>query len=313
MSRALGEALAQHDFRGRVVTVTGGARGMGRAYVEGFLAHGARVVATDIHWDGAEAFHDQLEKNDRALPLEMDVTNDAAIDKAYETTLARFGTSDVLINNAALLQMRLVNETGRTTTLETTDEHWEKSFGVNVFGALKVTRRFVKPMIEKRQGSIINIVSSGILAFSHGGAYTALRPNSSEMPYMSAKAALATMSFYLADEIKEHNVAVNIIIPGHTHGSWFDDAIRARMAAGSSVGRRPLRPEHIVPLAMYLAEQDANGISGKMFEVMTWNEEHGLGGWEEWKETELPEDVERAFAASEAGGGSGWGAYGARR
>lgn len=303
-----------HDFSDRVVVVTGGARGMGRAYVEGFLAAGGSVVATDKSWAGVEDFRANLEKNERALALEMDVTSDGDIDRAYEATLKKFGTTDILINNAALLQMLLVNETGRVTTLETTDEHWEKSFGVNVFGPLKVTRRFVKPMLEKHRGSIINIVSSGILNFSHGGAYTALRPGSREMPYMSAKAALATMSFYMADELKEENIAVNILIPGHTHGSWFDDAARARMAAGMNAGRRPLRPEHIVPIAMYLAEQDAQGITGKMFDVMTWNDEHGLGGYETWKETELPEDLEKAFAAADARpAGAAAGGYGPRR
>lgn len=289
----------QPDLEGRVVVVTGGARGMGRAYVEGFLSARARVVATDKSWAGVDDFRSALTAGERALVLDMDVTSDTEIDRAYDATLEKFGTVDVLINNAALLQMLLVGPTGRVTTLETTDEHWLKSFGVNVFGALKVTRRFVKPMIEKRRGSIINIVSSGILSFSSGGGYVALRPGSREMPYMASKAALATMSFYLADEVRQHNVAVNIIIPGHTRGSWFDDAIRARLAAGMQPGRRPVVPEHMVPLALFLASQDGSGITGKMFDVMAWNEEHGLGGYETWADRSLPADLEEAFAGAD--------------
>src|SRR5262249_22001101 len=196
----------------RVVVVTGGARSMGRAFVRGALAANARVVATDKTWVGAEELHRELAGNDRALVLDMDVTDEAQIDDAYGQTLAKFGTADVLINNAALLNMFLFPPTGRRTTLETTDEAWLKCFDVNVFGALKVTRRFARPMIEQRRGSIINIVSSGILAFSRGGGYRALRPGSLDMPYMASKAALATMSFYLADELRAHNVAVNTII-----------------------------------------------------------------------------------------------------
>jgi 1,1a-dihydroxy-1-hydro-9-fluorenone dehydrogenase len=274
--------------------------------VEGFLGAKAKVVALDKTWAGDEDFRAELADNQDALALEMDVTQDADIDRAYKETLDRFGTTDVLINNAALLQMRLVSETGHVTTLETTDEHWQKSFDVNVFGLLKTTRRFVKPMIEKRRGSIINIVSSGILNFSHGGGYVALRPNSREMPYMSAKAAVATMSFYLADEIKEHNVAVNLLIPGHTRGSWFDDTVRKRVAVGRGPGRRPMMTSHIVPVAMWLAEQDGSGVTGKMFDVMTWNEEHGLGGAETWQDMTLPEDLEKSFAAAQAGGNQGW-------
>ena len=283
---------------GRVVMVTGGARGMGRAFVRGALSANARVVATDKSWVGADDFRAELSANGRALVLDMDVTSDSQIDRAFAETLAKFGTADVLINNAALLQMFLFPPTGRVTTLETTDDDWMRSFGVNVFGALKVTRRFARPMIEKQRGSIINIVSSGVLSFSRSGGYHALRPNSREMPYMASKAALATMSFYLADELKPHNVAVNTIIPGHTRGSWFDDTVRARIAAGAGPGRRPLRPEHMVPLALFLAAQDASGVTGTMFDVMEWNREHGFGDYETWVDRSLPADLEKAFAAS---------------
>jgi 1,1a-dihydroxy-1-hydro-9-fluorenone dehydrogenase len=197
----------------------------------------------------------------------------------------------VLVNNAALRQRDLFAPTGRITTLETKDSDWEKSFAVNVFGALKVTRRFIKPMIEKRRGSIINAVSSGILHHSHGGAYAALRPNSREMPYMSSKAALATLSFYLADEVKEHNVAVNIVIPGHTRTTGFDDQNRARLALGARPGPLPVVPEHMVPLVLHLAQQDAAGGTGRMFDVMVWNAEHGLGGHEAWADRAFSYDA----------------------
>lgn len=291
---------AEAELPGRVVVVTGGARGMGRAFVEGFLDAKAQVVATDKSWAGADDLQSRLAGNPNALVLEMDVTSDQQIDRAYAATLERFGTTDVLINNAALLNMFLFPPTGRLTTLETDDESWAKSFGVNVFGPLKVTRRFIKPMIEKRRGSIVNIVSSGILAFSRGGGYHAFRPNSREMPYMSSKAALATMSFYLADEVRPDNVAVNIIIPGHTRGSWFDDTVRSRIAAGMAPGRRPVTPKHIVPLARFLASQDGQGVTGTMFDVMEWNAENGLGGHETWAERDLPDDLEKAFRAAGA-------------
>ncbi|HLI19841.1 MAG TPA: SDR family oxidoreductase [Stellaceae bacterium] len=267
----------------RVVVITGGARGMGRAYSEAFLKAGAKVVATDRSWSGVAPLDAALTAGGKnLLALDMDVTNDEQIDTAYQATIERFGTADVLINNAAMRQRDLFPPTGRVTTLETKDSDWEKSFAVNVFGALKVTRRFIRPMIEKRRGSIVNIVSSGILHHAHGGGYTALRPNSREMPYQSSKAALATMSFYLADEVKQHNVAVNIVVPGVTRTTGFDEQNRARLAAGAAPGALPVVPEHMVPLVMHLAAQDASSITGKMFDVMEWNIEHGLGGHERW-------------------------------
>jgi len=276
-----------------VVVITGGARGIGRAYTLAFLAASAKVVSTDRSWSGTEPIDPALTAN--LLTADMDVTSDAAIDDVYARTIERFGTVHVLVNNAALRQRELFPPSGRVTTLETTDADWQKSFGVNIFGALKVTRRFIRPMIEQRRGSIVNTVSSGILNFSHGGGYTALRPNSQEMPYQSSKAALATLSFYLADEVREHNVAVNVIVPGHTRTTGFDEQNLARMAAGGKhVGPQPLRPEHMVPITLFLAAQDAGGVTGKMFDVMEWNVEHGLGGADAWRDTSFSYEALRA-------------------
>jgi 1,1a-dihydroxy-1-hydro-9-fluorenone dehydrogenase len=268
---------------GRDAIITGAGRGIGREHALLFAAEGAKVVATDRSWDGAPPI-DPIHQGNHLSTI-MDVTDDVQIDAAYQATLERFGTVDVLINNAALRQRDLFPPTGRVTTLETKDSDWQKSFGVNLFGALKVTRRFIQPMIAKQRGSIVNAVSSGILHHSQGGSYAALRPNSREMPYMSSKAALATLSFYLADDMREHNVAVNIIIPGHTRTTGFDEQNRARLARGGKPGPLPVRADHVVPLVLHLASRDASVLTGRMYEAMRWNMEHGLGGQEAWADT----------------------------
>jgi NAD(P)-dependent dehydrogenase (short-subunit alcohol dehydrogenase family) len=231
------------DLKDRVVVITGGARGMGRAYTHAFLSAGAKVVATDRSWEGADKPGDELTAGgENILIADMDVTDDTQMDRTYQDTLDRFGTVDVLINNAALRSRDLFPPAGRAKTLQTKDSDFEKSFAVNIFGALKVIRRFIQPMIEKHRGSIINTVSSGVLNHSQGGGYVALRPNSMEMPYMASKAALATLSFYLADEVKDDNVAVNIIIPGHHHpGAHPHNRIR-RAEPGAAESRCPPRP-----------------------------------------------------------------------
>jgi len=277
------DSHSSRSLKDRVVVITGSARGMGRAYAHGFLAAGAKVVATDRSWTGVEPLSPELTQSGKnLLAADMDITDEAQIDRVCGAVLERFGTIDALINNAAMRQRDLFPPTGRITTLETKDSDWEKSFGVNVFGTLKVIRRFIKPMIEQRRGSIVNAVSSGILNHSSGGAYMALRPDSREMPYQSAKAALTTLSFYLANEVAEHNVAVNVVIPGHTRTTGFDEQNRARMNANRPTGPQPLVPEHIVPIVLHLAAQDASSITGRMFDVMQWNLEHGLGGHDAW-------------------------------
>lgn len=297
--------MGQSDLQGKVVVITGAARGMGRAYTEGFCSVGARVVATDMSWNGATDLRDRVEAGGNGLVLDMDVTNEGQVEEAYEATIARFGTVDVVINNAALLNMIMFPPAGRPTTLETMPENWTRMLDVNVVGPLRVMRAFCQPMLKNQRGSVINIVSSGILAFSHGGGYQALRPWTKEMPYMATKAALANMSFYMADEVKQHNIAVNIIFPGHTRGSWFDHAVRARVAQGMAPGLRPVVPEHVVPLALFLAAQDGNGVTGKMFDAMVWNVEHGYGGHETWVDKGLPADLDEAFAKAGAAVASG--------
>jgi NAD(P)-dependent dehydrogenase (short-subunit alcohol dehydrogenase family) len=219
----------------------------------------------------------------------VDVANDSHIDATFDATMRKWGTVDVLINNAAMRQRNLFPPTGRTTTLETRDSDWERMFAVNVFGALKVTRRFIVPMLEQQRGSVISTISSGALHHSHGGAYMALRPNSREMPYQSTKAALLTMMFYLADEVKEKNVAVNIMVPGHTRTTGFDEQNIARRELGmaSRNAPAPLKPDHMVPLALFLAQQTAStGVTGKCFDTVTWNIEHGHGGPKQWEDQE---------------------------
>ena len=144
-------------------------------------------------------------------------------------------------------------------------------------------------MLQKQSGSIISVISGGAMHTGSDGVYVAQRSSSREMPYQSAKAATLTMMFYLADEVKESNVAVNILIPGNSRTTGYDEQNNARRDAGQSnraIGRISMLPEHIVPIALFLAGRDAAGVTGTCFDVPTWNTKHGLGGPEEWRDPE---------------------------
>jgi NAD(P)-dependent dehydrogenase (short-subunit alcohol dehydrogenase family) len=271
------------DVRDRVVVITGAARGLGRAYTQGFLKEGAKVVATDLSWEGTGEFRAELDASGNALTGEMDVRNDGHVEAIYKATIARFGTVDTLINNAGMRQRDLYPPSGRTTTLQTKPADFERMYAVNVFGTLRVTQQFIQPMLEKRRGSIVSVSSSGSAIDSGGsGVWTALRPNSREQPYMSSKSALMNMSLYLADEVRESNIAVNVVFPGHTRTTGSEIQEAARRAQGGH-GPIPMEPEHMVPLMLYLAQQDAGGETGKVFDAVRWNEEHGYGGPDDWR------------------------------
>ncbi|HLQ34855.1 MAG TPA: SDR family NAD(P)-dependent oxidoreductase, partial [Chloroflexota bacterium] len=116
---------APGELAGRVVVVTGAARGMGAATARALLGAGARLVALDLSWgriddfwSEAGAFREELQRDaDQVLVLEGDVSSDEAMDAAYKATIERFGTVDSLINNAALLQNHLFPPSGRMNVL----------------------------------------------------------------------------------------------------------------------------------------------------------------------------------------------------
>src|ERR1051326_899344 len=95
----LQQAIEQRrrDVEARVVGVTGGAGGIGRAIVEGCLKAGAKVVAADKTWDGAVEFRTQLESSGRGMAIDMDVTDDVQLDSACASVTQRFGATDVLV------------------------------------------------------------------------------------------------------------------------------------------------------------------------------------------------------------------------
>jgi NAD(P)-dependent dehydrogenase (short-subunit alcohol dehydrogenase family) len=236
------------------------------------------------------------------MAVTMDVTNDAQLDAAYKAVLDRFGTTDVLINNAALVSETLFAPLGRVKTLDTKDSDWEAMFRVNCFGVVKAIRRFIQPMIEKGHGSIVNVVSSGVLPVAAGGGYFGLRPFTTEMPYQATKAAVMALTFYLGDEVRSQGVAVNAIMPGHTRASWFDATARAWQEKGQVYGSRPVVPEHVVPIILFLAGQDAQGVTGMLYPVPDWNHDHGYGKYVDWADHSFPPELEEMYAKAEAGG-----------
>jgi 3-oxoacyl-[acyl-carrier protein] reductase len=153
-------------------------------------------------------------------------------------------------------------------------------FDTQVFGAVRVIKAFVPQMAARRKGSVINVGSGGWRG--EGRA-------SREMPYKSAKAALCDLTFYLSHEMKPHNVAANVLLPGHTSssGSIEQENSRAairRLLDPEAAPHLPLRfrPEHVTPLALFLAQQDASGVTGEELSALAWNEANGFGDREAW-------------------------------
>jgi NAD(P)-dependent dehydrogenase (short-subunit alcohol dehydrogenase family) len=151
-------------------------------------------------------------------------------------------------------------------------------FDTHVFGTFRVIKAFSAPMLARRRGSIVCVGSDG---------YNGWRPQSREMPYQAAKAGLTTMALYLAHELREQNIAVNVLLPGHTRSTGSDEQetdrarMRASMGLPTTIPRR-LRPEHVVPLAMHLLDQSPELLTGQVLKATDWNRDNLPGGGEEF-------------------------------
>ncbi|HEX4112691.1 MAG TPA: SDR family oxidoreductase, partial [Stellaceae bacterium] len=265
--------------------VTGAARGIGRALAQGLLEAGARLVAADRAWAGAEATRREFEESGRAFVVGFDINDAEAVAIARDRALDRFGRVDILVNNAALRMRALFPPAGLSTVLDTTDSDWDAMLRVIVLGTLTATRAFVPAMrVSGQGGSIVMVGSAGSLPVAHDGdgTWRAQRVAPKNQPYDAAKAALASLSFSLAGELKADGIAVNLVWPGGTMTTGSAEMRDARIAAGVDTGRF-LRPEHVVPPVLHLAKQRGpDAVTATALNAPLWNARHGFGERDKW-------------------------------
>lgn len=182
------------DLEGRVVIVTGAARGLGRDYARYFARDGANVVLADVK-DTEAAAAEAAEAGPRCIGLDTDVTRRDSTSRLMEQIRAEFGRLDILINNAGL--WRGLNEAG---LMNCPDDIWDAAWAVNVTGSLRCYQAAVPMMRENGWGRIINISS---MASRAGGN-----------PYGLTKHTVEHMTGGMAREVGEMGITVNCIAPG---------------------------------------------------------------------------------------------------
>jgi len=223
------------DFAGKVVLITGGTRGLGRAMAQGFAEAGADVIVSSRKPEACEYTAAELrEIGVRAVGIPCHVGEWEQVNALAEQAWQAFGRIDVLINNAGM-------SPGAPSSVETSEALFDKVVGVNFKGAFRLTALIGSRMAAGQGGSIINISSTG-----------ALRPRPEFAPYAAAKAALNTVSLAFAKEFAP-KVRVNVISPGSFEtdisAGWQDrEAMKARVGL-----KRFGEPHEIVATALYLA------------------------------------------------------------
>jgi 3-oxoacyl-[acyl-carrier protein] reductase len=236
-------------MEGLVAIVTGASRGLGRAIAREYAREGARVVIcarpqSPSGLAGTIQETAELIRSDggEVLPVLCDVTDQRQVENLVKQVMEWYGQIDVLFNNAGVMVLG-------QTLVQIDPEQWDQVIAANLRGPYLMCRYVVPVMIQQERGSIINIGSRMGDDPSQGGGVL----------YSSSKAAVHMFSYCLADELRDHKIAVNILSPG---------ALRSEGSAAIPWTQRDwherVEPDVVGPSAVYLALQDARAFTGQL-------------------------------------------------
>lgn len=240
------------NFQGKVVVVTGGSRGIGRACAVQFAQGGATVVIT---YAGNEAAaHETLGLIEKAggkgAAVKFDVADTAKGAEAIEQVVKQHGRLDVLVNNAGVAVDGL--------SMRVKDEDWDRQLDTNLKGAFALIRAATRPMMKQRGGVIINLTS----IVGESG-------NAGQVAYSASKAGLIGLTKSLAKELASRNVRVNAVSPGFIDTdmtSAIPEEARKKMLETIPLGRLGSADE-VAQAVVFLASDAATYITGEVLRV----------------------------------------------
>jgi 3-oxoacyl-[acyl-carrier protein] reductase len=237
----------------KVVVVTGGGNGIGRAYCQGIAKEGGAVVVADINGAAAEGVAKAIAySGGNALSVQVDVANSASCLEMAKLALDKFGKIDGLINNAAIFMSVPVTKGGWQ---DIDEREWDRVMAVNVKGLWLTSRAVVPAMQQRKQGSIVNISSN--MAFNGGLTM---------MHYVTSKAAVVGFSRVLARELGADDIRVNTLAPGATMSEEraSDEALKNyQRSASTRILKRIEQPEDLVGTALYLLSDLSTFVTGQ--------------------------------------------------
>lgn len=241
---------------GKVVFVTGGARGLGRAYCMAAAAEGAAVVAADLA-DSAETVGEIERAGGQAIGVHLDIGDAASCERAVAAAVERFGGLDGLVNNAALYAGLHSGPFDRIDP-----DEWEATMRINVTGVYLMCRAAVGPMRERDTASIVNISS---LAAVYG------LPNA--LHYTTSKAAVLGLTRGLARELGRYWIRVNAVAPSAVLTEGTDaffaegrDRALEVIASGQAL-RRNLEPADVAGTVIHLLSDESRFVTAQTLMV----------------------------------------------
>lgn len=237
-------------FESKVVLITGGASGIGRAAARRFAAEGAAVVIVDLDEQGGREVEAELrESGATATFIAASVSREVDVSKVYERVRAEHGRLDVLFNNAGIV----LESWGATTTLA----DWRRVLEVNLDGVFLMARHAIALMLEAGNGAIVNTASM----LGHVGT-----PGATS--YVTSKHAVEGLTRNLALEHAADGIRVNTVCPGYVRTPM----VQADIDADPSLpGKHPLgrlaEPEEVAAVVAFLASDEASFVTGASYVV----------------------------------------------
>jgi NAD(P)-dependent dehydrogenase (short-subunit alcohol dehydrogenase family) len=227
---------------GKVAVVTGASKGLGKALALAYAKEGAKVVVNSRSEESIRPVAEEIEKlGGDVLAVAADVSTREGADKLVSGTVERFGSIDVLVNNAGILGSRVAIE-------EYPEDEWRAVIEANLTGPFLVSKAAI-PRIREG-GSIINVVSGvSVEGRAEWGAYSV------------SKFGLEGLSQILAAELEERGIRSNAVDPG---------GMRTEMRASAYPDEDPMSritPEENTAVFVYLASDESKGVSGERFKA----------------------------------------------
>lgn len=237
------------NLHGSVAILTGAAQGLGYAVAKAYIHEGMKVALMDNQANKLEAVARELTAmGGDCIAIPVDLSDAAQTEIAIDKALSHYGTPRVLVHNAALLRERSMQEV--------TLKDWQKEVNIILQAGFQLCKAVWQPMIDAGGGSIM-LVSSG----------SGVRGFVKEIAYTPAKHAIEGLMKSLAMEGKEFNIAVNTVTPGAPINTPMSDSNYP-----DELKKQWVDPAVITPAFVFLAKQNASGVTGKRVaaRVRTW-------------------------------------------